>query len=90
MKPIVFTQSKFIDSTPEGQRFSVRGISAGEECTPTWCEEAVEVTNDGAKSGPECGLIVHAAGNQISQFSPLWCRKLVVVLIEQSFLGDQI
>lgn len=78
------------DSTPVWYRFSVRGISAGEGCTPTWCEEAVEVTDDGAKSGPECGLIVHAAGNQIGQFGPLWCGKLVVVLIEQGFLEDQI
>lgn len=57
-------------------------------CTPTWCEEAVEVTDDGAKRWPERGLVVHAAGNQISQFGPLWGRKLVVVLVEQSFLCE--
>lgn len=54
--------------------------------TPTWCEEAVEVTDYSAERGSECGLVVHAAGNQISQFCPLWCGKMVVILIEQDFL----
>lgn len=29
---------------------------------PTWREEAVEVTDNGAKRGPECRFVVHAAG----------------------------
>lgn len=59
---------------------------ADEAYKPTWCEEAVEVTDNGTKRGPECGLVVHAAGDQVSQFGPLWGRKLVVVFIEQAFL----
>ena len=59
---------------------------AGEGYTPTWCEEAVEVTDDGAERGPECRLIVHAAGDQVSQLGPLWCRKMMVILIKQDFL----
>lgn len=54
--------------------------------TLTWCEEAVEVTNHCAERGSEGGLVVHAAGNQIGQFCPLWSRKMMVVLIEQDFL----
>lgn len=29
---------------------------------PTWCEEAVEVTDNSTKRGPERRLIIHAAG----------------------------
>lgn len=56
---------------------------------PTWREEAVEVADDGAERGPERGLVVHAAGDQVGQFRPLWGRQLVVVRIEQRFLWIQ-
>lgn len=52
----------------------------------TWREEAVEVADDGAERGPERGLVVHAAGDQVGQFGPLWGRKLVAVGVEQRFL----
>lgn len=29
---------------------------------PTWCEEAVEVTDNSTKRGPERRLVIHAAG----------------------------
>lgn len=61
-------------------------VGVGRGGTPTWCEEAVEVTDDCAERGSERGLVVHAAGDQICQFCPLWCRKMVVILIEQDFL----
>lgn len=57
-----------------------------EACKTTWCEEAVQVTDDSTKCGPERGLIVHTAGNEICQFNPLWSRKLLTILIEKSFL----
>jgi len=58
----------------------------GERYTHTWCEEAVEVTDNCSEGGPECGLVVHAAGNQISQFGPLWRREVQVILVELDFL----
>lgn len=69
---------------------SLLGWPVDEAYKLTWCEEAVEVTDHSTKCGPERGLVVHAAGDQISQFGPLWCRKLVVVLVEKSFLRDKI
>lgn len=56
----------------------------------TWREEAVEVADDGAESGPERGLVVHAARDQVGQFCPLWGRKLVVVGVEQRFLSIKV
>lgn len=63
-----------------------RSGDAGEGSAPTWCDEAVEVTDDCAKRGPERGLIVHAAGDDVGQLGPLWCWKVVVILIELDFL----
>lgn len=57
---------------------------------PTWREEAVEVADDGAERGPERGLVVHAARDQVGQFCPLWGRELVVVGVEQRFLGSKV
>lgn len=57
---------------------------------PTWREEAVEVADDGAERGPERGLVVHAARDQVGQFCPLWGRELVVVGVEQRFLGIKV
>ncbi len=64
-------------------------MPADDRYNPTWCEEAVEVTNNSTKRGPESGLVVHAASDQISQFGPLRCRKLVMVLVEQGFLREK-
>lgn len=57
---------------------------------PTWREEAVEVADDGAERRPERGLVVHAACDQVGQFCPLWGRELVVVGVEQRFLGIKV
>lgn len=53
---------------------------------PTWRDEAVEVADDGAEGGPERGLVVHAAGDQVGQFGPLWGRQLEVFGVEQALL----
>lgn len=53
----------------------------------TWGEEAVQVTDDGAERGPEHGLVVHAAGDEVGQLGPLGGRQLVAVLVEQGFLS---
>lgn len=60
---------------------------AGEGHVPTWREEAVEVTDNCTERGPECRLVVHAAGDQIRQFGPLGRRKVVMILVKQDFLG---
>lgn len=55
----------------------------------TRSKEAVKVADDGPERGPEHGLVVHAAGDQVGQFGPLRGRQLVVVGVEQAFLRIQ-
>lgn len=62
------------------------GFSHQQVQNQTWREEAVEVADDGAERGPERGLVVHAAGDQVGQFCPLWGWEPVVFGVEQHFL----
>lgn len=61
-------------------------VCRGRRDIPTWCEKAVKVADYCPECGSECGLIIHAAGNQVSQFCPLWCWKMLLIVVEQDFL----
>lgn len=52
----------------------------------TWCEEAVEISDDGSEGGPVRRLVVHATVDQIGQFGPFGSRQLMAVFIEQVLL----
>lgn len=55
----------------------------------TWCEEAVEISDDGSEGGSVRRLIVHATVNQIGQFGPFRSWQLMSVFIEQVLLQEE-
>ena len=61
-------------------------VCVGPWTTLTWCEQAVEVSDDGREGGPVRGLVVHAAVDEVGQLGPLGRGQLVLVLVEQALL----
>ena len=49
----------------------------------------MEVPDDGPEGGPEAGLVVHAAGDQVGQLGPLGCRELQPFGVEHVLLWNQ-
>ena len=49
----------------------------------------MEVPDDGPEGGPEAGLVVHAAGDQVGQLRPLGGGELQPVRVEHVLLWNR-